>query len=684
VAVRFSRRRRALLAATCAVGFAGTTSPAATIRDDVSQSSYASLGAESQYASSGFVYVSGPGVAGSGTLIAPGWILTAAHAVTQDIPGYPTYSPSSIYFGQGASFSLANAVTAEAVFVESGWDYNSPDGNDLALIELSTPITSVTPTPLYTSSLGTEIGQTATMVGYGYTGTGSTGQQAGTYGTRLGIQNVIDAYGGQTTTTGTGAHLSLNTFSSNLMFTDFDDPNDSTVSLMGSTTPLSLEGGSSAGDSGGGLFLTVNGTTYLAGVTDFGITENNAAFTASYGQGNGYTRVDVNQSANFISSSMAANGIWINSTGGTWATTADWSGGITPPTGGAANFTGAITSASTISLNNAWSIAALNFDNSHSYTLAPGSGGSLTLNGGGGTASITDVSGNHFISAPVTLSTNTAVTVTNSGNTLQISGAVGGTGGITLSGAGALVLDAANNYGGTTTVSGGSLIVGASGALPTGNHLSIGASGNVQFAHGTGGETVNSLSITTGGTLDLTNNHLILHYTGSSPVSTIRGYLITGYNSGSWNGPGIDTSAANASYGLGYADGADGGIAGIASGQIEVKYTLYGDTNLDGTVNSIDFGNLAANFGKSGKVWDQGDFDYNGTINSVDFGLLASNFGKSAGSNAAVATAGEWAALDAFASANGLMSEVPEPASIGMLLLGTATLLTRRRRTEQN
>ena len=110
-------------------------------------------------------------------------------------------------------------------------------------------------------------------------------------------------------------------------------------------------------------------------------------------------------------------------------------------------------------------------------------------------------------------------------------------------------------------------------------------------------------------------------------ISSIRGLLVSGYNSGNWNGIGIDTSAATGSkYGLGYADGADGGISGITSGQIEVKYTLYGDTNLDGAVNSIDFGDMAANFGKSGKVWDQGDFNYDGVVNSIDFGLSGGEF----------------------------------------------------------
>ena len=84
-----------------------------------------------------------------------------------------------------------------------------------------------------------------------------------------------------------------------------------------------------------------------------------------------------------------------------------------------------------------------------------------------------------------------------------------------------------------------------------------------------------------------------------------------------------------------------------------------------GEGDSVDFGILAANFGQSGKVWDQGDFAYTGTVNSVDFGLLAANFGDSASGTAVVVTQANWAALDAFAAANGLMADVPEPTLLG-------------------
>jgi hypothetical protein len=82
---------------------------------------------------------------------------------------------------------------------------------------------------------------------------------------------------------------------------------------------------------------------------------------------------------------------------------------------------------------------------------------------------------------------------------------------------------------------------------------------------------------------------------------------------------------------LGYADSADAGNpANLSSGTIEMKYTLLGDANLDGVVNAVDFGILAANFNKGVTGWDKGDFNYDNVVSAVDFGELAANFNKGA------------------------------------------------------
>jgi hypothetical protein len=150
-----------------------------------------------------------------------------------------------------------------------------------------------------------------------------------------------------------------------------------------------------------------------------------------------------------------------------------------------------------------------------------------------------------------------------------------------------------------------------------------------------GTSTTLSLSIKANAALDLGYGTLTVNYgTGPDPISTIRGYIVSGYNAGAWNGVGIMSSSAGAnssSYGLGYADAADvGNPAGLATGTIKIAYTLLGDANLDGVVNAVDFGILAANFNKGVNGWDQGDFNYDGVVNAVDFGDLAANFNKGA------------------------------------------------------
>jgi hypothetical protein len=68
----------------------------------------------------------------------------------------------------------------------------------------------------------------------------------------------------------------------------------------------------------------------------------------------------------------------------------------------------------------------------------------------------------------------------------------------------------------------------------------------------------------------------------------------------------------------------------VNNNDVLVRYTYFGDANLDGIVSILDFNILATNFGKSGMTFGQGNFDYgaDGTVNILDFNLLATNFGK--------------------------------------------------------
>ena len=234
----------------------------------------------------------------------------------------------------------------------------------------------------------------------------------------------------------------------------------------------------------------------------------------------------------------------------------------------------------------------------------------------------------------------------------------------------------ANTYSGGTIVTAGKLLIEptspTTSALPTGT-LSISGNGIVQLADnvtagtplGTSNVNLTSLSITGNGTLDIGNNRIIIDYSSpaTDPIASIAAWINNGFYD--LSGPQIissdiaaDDAASGLSYGIGYADGADGVVAGLPSGEIEIMFTLLGDANLDGIVNSEDFTPFSANVGKNGS-WDDGDFNYDGTVNSEDFTPFSANLGQSATLAAAAGT---------LESADGIsLANVPEPASVALL-----------------
>ena len=241
---------------------------AGVIRNDVADSFYTNLAAQSVYDSVGFLTWSEgtSGYIASGTLISPEWVLTAGHVV-----GGTNNSGAGIsemIFGLSSSYD-GMGVSAEEWIPYTGWSSsggNLWNGVDLGLVRLSQPITSVTPAQIDFST--SPVGLLGTNVGYGRSGLG-TGGMTTAAGTKRAGQNMIDARGGMVTTMGSGTLLNLNGISPTVLFQDFDHPTNLVASSMGSAIPVAQEYLIGSGDSGGGLFIDVGGVTKLVGVHSF-------------------------------------------------------------------------------------------------------------------------------------------------------------------------------------------------------------------------------------------------------------------------------------------------------------------------------------------------------------------------------------------------------------------------------
>jgi len=85
-----------------------------------------------------------------------------------------------------------------------------------------------------------------------------------------------------------------------------------------------------------------------------------------------------------------------------------------------------------------------------------------------------------------------------------------------------------------------------------------------------------------------------------------------------------------------------------------------GDANFDGKVGVGDVAILASNFGQTGNL-SNGDFNNSGRVDVGDIGILAANFGSSDGGPPSMN-----------------ILAIPEPSSLGMLLLGGALFVRNR------
>ena len=123
---------------------------------------------------------------------------------------------------------------------------------------------------------------------------------------------------------------------------------------------------------------------------------------------------------------------------------------------------------------------------------------SITLSGG----TLTDVTST--LSGDITLTANSSLGATNSGDTLTLSGVISGGYGITKVGAGTVVLSGTNTYTGTTMISAGTLSVTGSLSdstavtVSSGATYSVGANDTIASISGAGAVNLNSYTLTVG------------------------------------------------------------------------------------------------------------------------------------------------------------------------------------------
>jgi autotransporter-associated beta strand protein len=330
----------------------------------------------------------------------------------------------------------------------------------------------------------------------------------------------------------------------------------------------------------------------------------------------------------------------------------------------------------------------------------------LTFNGGtlealGGFASSRGITLNNIGATP-----GGTIQVDNAGDTVTLSGALSGAGGLTKTGSGTLTLTgSSNSYTGATTVNAGTLAITGSGSIASSSGVNLAVSAAIfDISGASAGVTIKDLSGVSGTTVTLGANTLTA---GSSNNTSFAGVIqstgggLTKQGSGTLTLTGANTytgattiSAGTLALGSGgsllttgavsltgataifdiSASGANqtiGDLSGVARSQI----TLGGNTLTVGTSSSTTFAGIISGTGGltkqgTGTLTLSGANAYSGTT-TVNAGTLQAGAANtfSASSNVSVGAAGT---LDL----NNFNTKIGALTGSGNVTLGSGTLTT--------
>jgi hypothetical protein len=322
------------------------------------------------------------------------------------------------------------------------------------------------------------------------------------------------------------------------------------------------------------------------------------------------------------------------------------------------------------------------------YRLSGGTLKTGSINTGGNPADFSWTSGTLNITGTGS-SFGGTITVPSSG-ILKLDGAI--TDPIAVTPGGVFDLDANTGTGilqrtlNTITLSSGSVPYGQVNVVAAINHA------NRQFIV-TAGLTMAGTTNAWQGLVDLANNDMDVQ--GGS-LTNITNQIKEGYGNGNWNGAAgiVSTSAASNTSHLtmlgvilngttyGSATGSLGMFDGIypAATDVLVKFTYYGDTNLDGAVDGSDYTNIDNGFHNHLTGWQNGDFNYDAVVDGSDYTLIDNAYniqGATLGSNPAALIASDTEQIRGQIAGT---AAVPEPGSLCLIATDTIGILALRRK----